>query len=51
MKAIIGLAIFLAVFSAAKSFVTTIDSTANVLQKNATRTEMFYKKNNIHNNL
>jgi len=47
MKAIIGLAIFLAVFSVAKSFVTTIGDTASVLQKHTTETEKFYAANNL----
>ena len=47
MKAIIGLVAFLAVFSLAKSFVTTIGDTASVLEKNAAKTEKFYAENSL----
>lgn len=47
MKAIIGLAMFLAVFSLAKSFATTIEGTASVLQHNASKTEQFYAANKL----
>lgn len=47
MKAIIGLVVFLAVFSLAKSFVTTLEDTVSVLEKNASKTEKFYTANNL----
>jgi len=47
MKAIIGLVLFLAVFSLAKSFVTTLEDTVSVLEKNASKTEKFYTANNL----
>jgi len=47
MKAIIGLVVFLAVFSLAKSFVKQIEDTASVLSENNHKTEMFYAKNRL----
>lgn len=47
MKAIIGLAVFLTVFSLAKSFVTTIEDTTSVLKKNVSKTEKFYAANSL----
>lgn len=47
MKAIIGLVVFLAVFGLAKSFVTTLEDTVSVLEKNASKTEKFYTANNL----
>ena len=41
MKAIIGLAVFLTVFSLAKNIATTVDNTVDVLQKHTTKTELY----------